>query len=479
MKRLLQITVSLTLIILSITEVGADNIRILKKSSEAFRSVAKDALPAVVFIDVESTIEEEAQQSHPFFGNDPFFEQFFGRGWQQYDQQPRKRERKQRGQGSGFIISEDGYILTNSHVVENATKITVTLSDDRKIEASLVGADPKTEVALIKLENITGLSMVELGNSDELEVGEWVLAAGNPFGLSQTVTAGIVSALGRDETRITEYGNFIQTDAAINPGNSGGPLLNIEGKVVGINTAIMTRSGGNMGIGFAIPINEAVSIKKQLISNGKVTRSVLGIYIQNIDEELAESFGLDGNNGILISEIIEGSAAEEAGLKGGDIVIEFEGKPTGKLGAFRNKVAITEPNTDVMLKIFREGKYQEVKVTTRAMDQIASNELGTDIDELLTDIGINVSGLDSDQAIALKLEIKQGVLVTDVQEGSKAWSAGVQPGQVITSVNRNSISDISDFSTALDEVKDEQRILLLISDGKGSRYVVINLDKEK
>tara|TARA_A100000164_G_scaffold280852_1_gene253203 strand:+ start:82 stop:1512 length:1431 start_codon:yes stop_codon:yes gene_type:complete len=476
MRKFFKVALYLVFMIISVTGVKADSLEILKKSSEAFRLIAKEALPAVVFIDVESTVEEVAQQSHPFFGNDPFFEQFFGRGWQQYDQEPKKRERKQRGQGSGFIISNDGYILTNSHVVENATKITVTLADDRKFEATLVGADPKTEVALIKLDEVDDLFTVELGDSDSLEVGEWVLAAGNPFGLSQTVTAGIVSALGRDETRITEYGNFIQTDAAINPGNSGGPLLNIDGKVVGINTAIMTRSGGNMGIGFAIPINQAISIKDQLISHGKVTRSVLGVYIQNVNEELAESFGLKDNGGILISEIVEGSAAEEAGLQGGDIIVEFEGKPTGKLGTFRNKVATTKPDTEVNLKIFRDGKYKKIKVITRAMDVVSSNELSNEIDELLNEIGIKVTSLESDEAKALKIENKKGVLVTNVEEGSKAWSAGVQPGQVITSINRESISNMTEFSDTLEDVKDSKRILFLISDGTGSRYLVINLD---
>ena len=355
----------------------------------------------------------------------------------------------------------------------------MTLADDTKYDAKLIGADPKTEVALIKLNDGDNLPIVELGDSDKLEVGEWVLAAGSPFGLSQTVTAGIVSALGRDSTQIAEYGNFIQTDAAINPGNSGGPLLNIYGKVVGINTAIITRSGGNMGVGFAIPINQAVSIKDQLITNGKVSRSVLGIYIQNVNDELAKSFGLENNNGILISDIIADSAAEEAGLQGGDIIIEFEGEPAGKLGSFRNKVAATPPNTKVKLKIFRDGKFSNVNVITRAMDSLTINDVSKEVSDTLNKIGITVTGLDSEEAKALSLKEEDGVLITEVEEGSASWRAGIQPGQVITSVNRQPVSNIEEFSKAIDDSMDNEQVLFLISDGSGSRFVVIKLEKIK
>ena len=468
---------SCLIIFLLVVDVTASPFEVLKETSNAFKNIAKDALPAVVFIDVEKTVEVESQAAHPFFRNDPFFDQFFGRGWRQFDQEPEKRERKQQGQGSGFIISSDGYILTNSHVVDGATTITVTLADDSKYEAKLIGADPKTEVALIKLNDGDNLPIVELGDSDKLEVGEWVLAAGSPFGLSQSVTAGIVSALGRDSTQIAEYGNFIQTDAAINPGNSGGPLLNIYGKVVGINTAIITRSGGNMGVGFAIPINQAVSIKDQLITNGKVSRSVLGIYIQNVNDELAKSFGFENNNGILISDIIADSAAEEAGLQGGDIIIEFEGEPAGKLGSFRNKVAATPPNTKIKLKNFRDGKFSNVNVITRAMDSLTINDVSKEVSDTLNKIGITVTGLDSEEAKALSLKEEDGVLITEVEEGSASWRAGIQPGQVITSVNRQPVSNIEEFSKAIDDSMDNEQILFLISDGSGSRFVVIKLDK--
>ena len=309
--------------------VGADSKFSLVKTGEAFKQIAEEALPAVVFIDVESTIEVNTRSYEH-----PFFEQFFGRGWQG-ESSPRKYS--QQGQGSGFIISKEGFILTNSHVVNEADRITVTLGDGRKFNASLVGSDPKSEVALIQIEDAKDLPFVELGDSDQLAAGEWVIAAGSPFGLSQTITAGIVSALGRDETGIAEYGSFIQTDAAINPGNSGGPLLDINGKVIGINTAIVTRSGGYMGVGFAIPINQAIDIKNQLIEHGHVARSVLGVYIQNVDQDLATTFGLEKREGVLISEIIPDSAAEEAGLLEGDIILSFNGKPVRRVGGFRNQ----------------------------------------------------------------------------------------------------------------------------------------------
>ncbi|HEY5621307.1 MAG TPA: Do family serine endopeptidase, partial [Pontiella sp.] len=339
---------------------------ISRETGSAFSEIAKKALPAVVFIDVETTVIETA----PWRYHRSPFEEFFGRGFHGFpysqEQVPSRKYSKQ-GLGSGFIISRDVYILTNNHVVNEADRITVTLADGRKFDAVLVGADPKSEVALIKIEDGEDLPVLALGDSDALEVGEWVLAAGNPFGLSQTVTAGIVSAKERGDIGIADYANFIQTDAAINPGNSGGPLLNIDGEVVGINTAIYSQTGGYMGIGFAIPINLAVHIKDQLIKHGRVSRSVLGIIIQEVNEELAKSFGMDNAGGILISQVMEGSAAEEAGLKAGDIIMEMDGKRVGKSSTFRNRVASTPPNTQLDLNIFREGEYKNIAAITKEL----------------------------------------------------------------------------------------------------------------
>ena len=445
--------------------VGADSKFSLVKTGEAFKQIAEEALPAVVFIDVESTIEVDTRSYEH-----PFFEQFFGRGWQG-ESSPRKYS--QQGQGSGFIISKEGFILTNSHVVNEADRITVTLGDGRKFNASLVGSDPKSEVALIQIEDAKDLPFVELGDSDQLAAGEWVIAAGSPFGLSQTITAGIVSALGRDETGIAEYGSFIQTDAAINPGNSGGPLLDINGKVIGINTAIVTRSGGYMGVGFAIPINQAIDIKNQLIEHGHVARSVLGVYIQNVDQDLATTFGLEKREGVLISEIIPDSAAEEAGLLEGDIILSFNGKPVRRVGGFRNRVAATVPYTDVLLNIFREGKPIEVQVTTRPMNEPAIAIEDTAAIEMLESVGMEVSDLDGEEAAALNVDLQNGVLITSVREGSAAWRARLQPGQIITSVNRKAVFNCTDFYEALVKASDRSRVLFLISDGRSSRFAVV------
>jgi serine protease Do len=448
--------------------VKAKNAETLRKTGNAFSEIAKAALPAVVFIDVESTVEVPVRQySHPL-------EQFFGQGRGYSQQGPSTQEYHQQGQGSGFIISKDGYILTNNHVVNDADKITVTLGDGREFEAKLIGADPKTEVALIKIEDGEELPTVPLGDSDALNVGEWVLAAGNPFGLSQTITAGIVSAKGRDETGIAEYGNFIQTDAAINPGNSGGPLLNIDGEVIGINTAIYTRSGGYMGIGFAIPINQAINIKDQLIAYGRVSRSVLGVYLQEVDEDLAASFDMKEKGGVLINQVLEDSAADEAGLQGGDIVVAMNGKKVEKLQAFRNRVANTPPNSKIELKIFRDGKYIEISAITKEMEP-SDGEVAAAADAIAEKLGIAVENMDSETARRLGYEDLDGVIITEVEQGGAAWNAGLKPGKVITSVNRQAVHNVRDFETAIKNV-DGSRVLLLVTDGLVSRFIVVNLD---
>ncbi|MFO7975155.1 MAG: trypsin-like peptidase domain-containing protein, partial [Candidatus Hydrogenedentota bacterium] len=332
---------------------GADKsqaIQTLKDFGDTFADVAEDASPAVVSIQVTREISSAQMQMEdlPDIFPEDLLEFFFGpRGFgrqrpQPRERAPRGRQRRRRvpmGQGSGFIISKDGYIVTNNHVVgrvEDGT-INVRLSDGREFEAELVGNDPKTDVALIKVD-ASDLPTLPLGDSDEMKVGEWVLAIGNPFGLTHTVTAGIVSASGRGNVGIGGegfYADFIQTDAAINPGNSGGPLINLDGEVVGMNTAIYSRTGGSMGIGFAIPINMITYVEKQLRETGTVTRGQLGVVIQPLTQELAESFGVDEGRGILIGQVMEGTAADKADLKQGDIIVEYDGQPVGDLNSFR------------------------------------------------------------------------------------------------------------------------------------------------
>lgn len=456
--------------LLSAGPLQAKDISILQETGSAFSEIAKSVLPAVVFVDVETTVEAPQYRfRHPM-------EQYFGPEYFGLPESSEPRKYNRLGQGSGFLVTKDGYILTNNHVVGDADRITVTLADGRRFEASLVGTDPKSEVALIRIEDDDEFPFLELGNSDSLAVGEWVLAAGNPFGLSQTITAGIVSAKERSEVGITEYGNFIQTDAAINPGNSGGPLLNIHGEVVGINTAIYSQTGGYMGIGFAIPINQAVQIKDQLIEYGKVLRSVLGVYIQEVDEDLASSFGLEESGGILISQIMDGSSAEEAGLQEGDIVVELNGKKTGKVGSFRNRVASTPPNTQVDLKIFRDGEYREISAITKAMDGEGVVANADDEPELYVKLGIEVENLDGEIAQRFNVQQEQGVLITKVEQGGAAWRAGLKPGHIVASVNRKAVENVAEFKKVLSDIDDDSRILLLVTDGRSSRFVVVTVE---
>ncbi len=445
---------------------GSKSVDVLRETGNAFAAIAEQALPAVVYIDVETTIEV------PQYGYryQPFHDAWGRRGQLAIPEQREPKKYSQEGQGSGFIISKDGYILTNNHVVKDADRITVILGDDRKFSAKVIGSDPKTEVALIKIDDPDDLPYVELGDSAALRVGEWVLAAGSPFGLPQTLTAGIVSAKGRSELGLAEYGNFIQTDAAINPGNSGGPLLDIDGKVVGINTAIYSKSGGYMGIGFAIPVNQAIQIKDQFIENGRISRSVLGVYIQDVDEELATSFGLKEKGGILISGIVEDSAAEEAGLKAGDIIVEMNSKEVGKTVAFRSQVASTPPNSKLKLKVFRNGKYKNISAITKEM--AGGGVAGGGEPAILEKLGLSVEDLDGVAARQLGYKGKTGVLVTEVEQGSPAWHARLRPGQIIASVDRKPVESVEGFMQALSEAEGN-RLLLLVSDGHGSRFLVV------
>jgi len=459
-------------------DVTSDDIAMLKRTGKAFSEVAKISIPAVVFIKVEKTMEARmpnlgGQLNDPFdFFGDGFFERFFrGRG---YESMPHKF--KQKGQGSGFIISKDGYILTNNHVVGDADKITVKLNDGREFEAKRIGSDPKSEVAVIKIDGPEDLPFLEAGNSSDLEIGEWVIAVGNPFGLAETLTVGVVSAKGRSNIGIAEYEDFIQTDAAINPGNSGGPLLNIEGKVIGINTAIYSRSGGYMGIGFAIPIDYAEIIKDQLVSKGKVVRGFLGIQLnrEDINEDLAESFGLEKAGGVLIAEVIEDSSAQKAGLKPGDIILEINGDDVKNNRSFRNTVAMIEPGIKVTLTIFRDNMAKKVPVTIGTFPDdefLASNVSG--ISERL---GLTVQNLTPELARRFKYELDGGVIVAAVEPGSAAHSAGIQPGFLIDNVNHIAVRSVTEFNEALSRSAKTRRVLLRVKSKRGSSFVLLRLD---
>ena len=442
----------------------------------AFTGVAKKVIPTVVFIKVEQTIEATGtpfQYNNPFdLFEDDMFRHFFGH---RFPQMRPSEKYKQTGLGSGFIISKEGYILTNHHVVGEADKIVVTLKDGREFEAKVIGSDPKSDVALIQIKGAKDLPVLPLGDSESLEIGEWVMAVGNPFGLSQTLTVGVVSAKGRTSVGITDYEDFIQTDAAINPGNSGGPLINMRGEAIGINSAIFSKSGGYMGIGFAIPINMVKMIKEQLIAHGKVDRGYLGIGIQDLSRELLESFGLDADTeGVLISQVYEDSPAEKHGLKRGDVLIQMNGRPVKDVGHFRNMIAMTMPGTDIDLTLIRKGKQKTVKVKLGNLNEAKTEEPTQN--DLMEKIGITVQNLNEDLANQFGYQEIEGVLISGVKPGSPAAFAGLRPGTVILEANRENVQTVSDLVKALNVSSTSKKVLLLVKGQRGTRYVGFSIE---
>ena len=442
----------------------------------AFTGVAKKVIPTVVFIKVEQTIEAAGtpfQYNNPFdLFEDDMFRHFFGH---RFPQMRPSEKYKQTGLGSGFIISKEGYILTNHHVVGEADKIVVTLKDGREFEAKVIGSDPKSDVALIQIKGAKDLPVLPLGDSESLEIGEWVMAVGNPFGLSHTLTVGVVSAKGRTSVGITDYEDFIQTDAAINPGNSGGPLINMRGEAVGINSAIFSKSGGYMGIGFAIPINMVKMIKEQLIAHGKVERGYLGVGIQDLSRELLESFGLDTDTkGVLISQVYEDSPAEKYDLKRGDVLIQMDGKPVKDVGHFRNMIAMTMPGTDINLTVIRKGKQKTVKVKLGNISEAKTEEPTQN--DLMEKIGITVQNLNEDLANQFGYQEIEGVLISGVKPGSPAAFAGLRPGMVILEANRENVQTVSDLVKALNVSSTSKKVLLLVKGRHGARYVGFSIE---
>ena len=457
-------------------EGGLENLR---QTGKAFASVARQVSPSVVYIQVEST--QEGATMTPFTSpfTDEFFKRFFG---EPLPGMPRgeapQSQRREVSQGSGFVFaSKDGllsdktYILTNNHVVEGAEKIRVKFQDGREFEAEVKGADPKSDVAVIEIK-AGGLPALKWGDSTVIEVGEWVLAMGNPFGLSHTLTVGVVSAKGRTSLGISDYEDFIQTDAAINPGNSGGPLVNLDGEVVGVNTAILSRSGGYMGAGFAIPSNLARSIAEQLIDNGEVVRGYLGVVIQHLTADLADSFEIEQTGGILVAQVTDDSPAQKAGLKVGDVIVGYQGKPVKDIGNFRNRVSLTPPGSRESLAIIRDGERREIKVTIGKLgdQQLMAEAPAESADEL----GLSVQTLTPQLAQQFDTKAGEGVVVTQVRPASVAAMAGIKTGDVILQVNRKPIDNAASFNRAVGESRGDKRVLLLIASGKAQRYVVLS-----
>jgi len=428
-----------------------------------FVSVAKAVKPAVVNIFTTRTTKGgEGPHAMPF--DDPFFRRFFGEEFFRRFEVP--RERKERSLGSGVIVDPKGLIITNNHVVSKADEIKVLLSDKREFKAKLIGTDTKTDLAVLKIET-EGLHTIPWADSDKLEVGEFVLAVGNPFGLNQTVTLGIVSAVGRASMGIAEYEDFIQTDAAINPGNSGGPLVNARGELVGVNTAIFSQSGGNMGIGFAVPSNMARSILEQLVKTGRVVRGWLGVSIQDMSPELASQFGVAEPKGVLVSDVLDGSPAKRAGLERGDVIVEFDGKTVENPTQLRNAVAQTVIGKKATVKFIRDKGARSVEVTIteqpKTVAQAGSEESGESASpaSLLSDL--EVRELNGDLASRLGLSTgERGVVIVRVRSGSVADEAGLKEGDIILEVNRKPVPNVAAYERVSSKVGKEQAVLLLI-----------------
>lgn len=459
---------------------GQSSTKAAKELSGAFSSAAKAAMPAVVSIKVEKAVEVSPMESGGAYGyNDPFelfgdefLRRFFGDRLPPQQQTPRKY--KEQGQGSGFIISKDGYILTNNHVVGDVDSITVELNDGRKFEkVKLVGTDPDSEVALIKIDG-ENFPVLPLGDSEKIEIGDWVIAIGNPFGLNETVTVGVISAVGRSNVHIAAYEDFIQTDAAINPGNSGGPLINLDGQVIGINTAIFSQSGGYMGIGFAIPINMVSAIEEQLKTQGKVIRGYLGILGQDITEDMVGLLGLKNSQGAIIASVEKDSPAEKAGLKSHDILLEMNGKKIESYDSFRNDIAILSPGSRVKFTVMRDGKTIDITVTlAERITEMAQSKQPDMQQQSQETLGIEVQNLTRDIAQQFGYSLGEGVIVSRVAPGGAVAQAGIQPGDLIQSVNQQLVKTVEEFDKAVQKSIPNKKVLFLIKRGQYSQFVVV------
>ncbi len=447
----------------------------LQDLNKALVDIAKAVNPTVVTVFTEKVYKVHQEMLDPFFNTpfEDFFGNFFGRRIPQ--RQPKEREFIQQGMGSGVIVSSDGYILTNNHVVKGADKVKVRLIDKRTLDAKVIGTDPKTDIALIKID-AKDLPVAKLGDSDKLQVGEMVLAIGSPLNpnLDHTVTSGIVSAKGRANMGLADYEDFIQTDAAINPGNSGGALVNMNGEVVGINSAIATQSGGFQGIGFAVPINMAKNIMEQLKKNGKVIRGFLGAYIQDLTPTMAEAMNLKITEGALISDIQKDGPADKAGIKAGDVVIKFNNVKIKDSAHLRNLVASTMPNTEVTLTILRDGEQKEIKVKLGALKQ---EEVSQTTKEKLKDLlNFNVVGINS--RTAKKYDIPsdaKGVIVVDLQPYSPAARAGLANGDLILAINGKKVEGIDDFNSVVKKLKKGSPVFLRVQRGERKFFVAFTI----
>jgi serine protease Do len=428
--------------------------------------IVKDVSPAVVNIDVE-TMSKRSSLPLPF-QDDPFFKRFFGEEFRRFS-----RSVPMKGRGSGFIVTKDGQILTNNHVVEGADKITITLSDGKTYEAEVLGRDPTFDLAVVKINPESDLTILELGDSESIEVGEWVVAIGNPYGFEHTVTVGVISAKNRSiHAQGINFDGFLQTDAAINPGNSGGPLIDMDGKVVGINTAIVPYA---QGLGFAIPVDMAKQIMNDLVTYGKVKRGWLGISVQNLTKEFADAYNIKEESGVIVGDVFADSAAERAGLRRGDVIVSVNNEAVKDVQWFVNKVRAQAPGATLRLKVIREGKSTTV---TAKLDEIPDAEgnvaSGGTEDNVFEKLGLSVSKLTSELRRQYKIESRAGLVVVEVAEGSPAQMGGIQEGDLLREVNGKKVTDVDGLSGAIK--KGSKSVVLLIERGGRTFFAALKVD---
>lgn len=460
------------LICISPASSRADVPKVLQELDQAMVQVTQDVTPAVVNISSSQKVSSAPDRDmDPFFKNFPFHDFFGDDFFRQFGQRPPGESTPMRVQmGSGFIVSPDGTILTNAHVVKDMDDITVMLPGKRSYKGKVVGADSESDIAVVKIE-AKDLPVVKFGDSSKLKVGEIVMAIGNPFGLNGTVTQGIVSATGRTNVGIIDYEDFIQTDAAINPGNSGGPLVNIQGQVVGITTAIATRSGGYQGIGFAIPANSARLVMDEILKEGKVRRGMLGVNIQDVTEALAKSFGRPDTSGALVSQVIPGSPSEKAGIKPGDIILSFNGAPISGASELKNMVGQVKPGSVVKLTLFRNKQTMDVAVTVTERTAKAAESAMESQGESSKELGITVEPTPADVAKKLNLKEGSGVLIKEMEPDGLGGKMGLRSGDVVLQVDDKDVHDVNSFNQSIVDSKKSGIIRLRIQRGTATIYL--------
>lgn len=440
----------------------------------AFAAVAEEALPAVVTITSERVIASNFGPNVRGNRWPQFFDDFFRR----FQPDTEQREFRQRGLGSGFIVSADGVVLTCNHVVQDAENVKVVLADERELAAEVIGTDPKTDVAVLRVRTDAPLPALRLGDSDTARVGEWVLALGNPFseGLRSTVTAGIISAKGRSRIGLTDYEDFIQTDAAINPGNSGGPLINLRGEVIGINSAIAGRSGGSQGVGFAIPIALARMVQSSILLEGRVVRGWLGVYLGELTDELREAFRIEADRGVLVQQVMPDSPAAEAGLQDGDVILELGGQPVDDVGELRFRIAEMRPGTEILLSLLRGGERRALTVELGELPEEDAPQAQAQRREDLDKLGFEVGELTREWREELGLDASlEGVIVVDVERASPAEDEGLRPGDVIIEVDREPVRSRAGLLRALGAVDAGEVVLFTVVTEATRRFVAIRM----